>query len=332
MIFSPFFHAIFWAGILAFIFYPFHKTILKLTRKRNTLSSVVSTLIVLIIMLPITSVFVSAIAVEGARIYDIASENFTVDKIREVVHYLKNIEPFNSILNLVSQHDELQQNLSAYILGVAKSIGNYVTNILAHATKNMLGIVIQIMLTIFLLFFFFLDGEVMLDAIKEVLPMEKKHKNAIFTKVSETLSAVIRGQFVTAFCQATLAGIMFWLLGLPIPLFFGFLTFISAMIPVTGAATVWFPFVVYLFSINAMSKAIALLLVGTFVISLIDNILRPYLIGSKTKLPILLLFLGILGGLKVYGLTGIFLGPVILALTFALIKIYQEEYMSVKNK
>lgn len=298
---------------------------------RNTLASVLSTLMVLVVVFPIAGFLIYSIAVEGVKIYDIAHENFTVDKIREIVHDLRGIEPFSSIVDTISQHDELQSNLSNYILGAAKSIGNYATALLTNITKNTLVIIIQVVLAIFLLFFFFLDGEMMLNAIKEVLPMEKKHKNAITGKISETLSAVIRGQFVTAFIQATLAGLTFWALGLPIPLFFGFLTFLSAMIPVTGAGTVWFPFVIYLFSTKAYNKAFILLAIGALIISLLDNFLRPYLIGSKTKLPILLLFLGILGGIKVYGLTGIFLGPVILALTFALIKIYQEEYMSVKK-
>ena len=331
LIFLPFFQAIFWAGILSFIFYPLHKGILKLCGNRNTLASVLSTLLVLIVVFPIAGYLVYSITVEGVKIYDIARENFTVEKIREIIHDLRGVEPFSSIVDTISQHEELQANLSNYILGTAKSIGNYATSILAHATKNTFIIIIQVIIAIFLLFFFFLDGEMFLNAIKEVLPMEKKHKNAITGKISETLSAVIRGQFMTAFIQATLAGLTFWMLGLPIPLFFGFLTFLSAMIPVTGAGTVWFPFVIYLLSIKAYGKAFILLAIGGLVISLLDNILRPYLIGSKTKLPIILLFLGILGGLKVYGLTGIFLGPVILALSFALIKIYQEEYLSIKK-
>ena len=331
LIFSPFFKSVFWAGILAFVFYPLHKKLLKLTGNRSTVASVISTLLVLIVVLPIAGFIIYSIIVEGAKLYDLASETFTTANIKEFLNYLRNLEPISKILDTVFKYEELQSNLTAYLLGSAKFIGNYATGLLAEATKNVLIIFVHVLLVIFLIFFFFADGGKMVDYIKEVLPMERKHKNAVVDKISETLSAVIRGQFMTAFIQGGVAGFMFWILGLPIPLFFGFMTFLSAMIPVTGAATVWVPFVIYLLSIKAYTKAVILLIVGTFIISLIDNILKPYLIGSKTKLPIILLFFGILGGLHLYGFTGIFMGPVILALFFALVKIYQMEYMGMKN-
>ncbi len=331
LILSPFFQAVFWAGILAFIFYPLYKGILKLVRGNQTLGSVITTLIVLTVVIPIIGTLIYSAITEGVRLYDLASQTFTVENMKTTLAEIQKIEPINSILKHVIESDELQRNISEYILNLAKPIGKYASHLLTSATKNVLVIIIHLLLIIFLLFFLFVDGERWLNAIKEVLPMEKKHRNTLFEKISETLSAVIRGQLLTAIIQGTIAGLMFWILGLPIPVFFGFLTFLSAMIPVTGAATIWVPFVIYLFSIHETGKAVALLLVGTFIISLLDNILKPLLIGEKTKLPILLLFFGILGGLKLYGLTGIFMGPVILALAFALIKIYQIEYMGVKK-
>ena len=157
-------------------------------------------------------------------------------------------------------------------------------------------------------------------------PMSKKNKTVLARKINETFSSVIRGQFTTCIVQGALAGFAFWILGLPLPFFFGFLTFLTSMIPLTGAATVWIPFTAYLFLTHQTGKGIALAIIGTFGISLSDNLLKPVLIGEKTKLPIFLLFLGILGSMKLYGFAGIFLGPVVLSLFFALAKIYREEY------
>ena len=120
---------------------------------------------------------------------------------------------------------------------------------------------------------------------------------------------------------------MFAILGVPIPLFFTFLLFMTSLIPVLGAASVWFPIAVYLLIMHFYTKAIILFVVGFFVISLLDNIMKPAIIGERTKLPYFLLFFGIMGGMKFYGLMGIFLAPVVLSIFFALIEIYREKYV-----
>ena len=109
---------------------------------------------------------------------------------------------------------------------------------------------------------------------------------------------MIRGQLLTSFTQSVVAGTVFWILGLPLPVFFAILTFITALIPVVGASAVWIPLAVYLATHDAMSKAIMLTVFGLLVISLIDNVMKPAIIGEKTRLPYFLLFFGILGGLK----------------------------------
>ncbi len=112
-----------------------------------------------------------------------------------------------------------------------------------------------------------------------------------------------------------------------LPIFFAALTFLAALVPVFGTPLVWFPFVIYLICLQQYGKAAALFFLGAFGISLIDNFLKPVLIGKKTRLPYLLLFLGILGGLQVYGLVGIFLAPAVLSFFFSLIKIYREKFL-----
>ena len=143
----------------------------------------------------------------------------------------------------------------------------------------------------------------------------------------ETFSAVLRGQLVTGIAQAVLLGLVFWLLGLPLPVFFAALTFLTALIPIFGAAAVWLPFVIYLVIFKLYVKALALLFLGTFLISAVDNFLKPLLIGEKAKLPYFLLFLGILGGIQVYGIMGIFLAPAVLSLFFVLIRIYRQKFI-----
>ena len=132
--------------------------------------------------------------------------------------------------------------------------------------------------------------------------------------------------FFTSVAQGILCGVVFLVLGLPAPHFFGFVTFIATMIPVLGATLVWMPFVVYLFAAQQTTKAVILLLLGVFVISMVDNIIKPILIGERTKVPIFLLFFGVLGGMNAYGFTGVFLGPLCITIFFALVRIYKMRY------
>ena len=179
----------------------------------------------------------------------------------------------------------------------------------------------------FLTFIFFKHGEKIYNFIYEIAPFEKETKKALFKQINETFVAVIRGQLLTSVTQAAVAGILFTALGVPIPLFFTFLIFLTSLIPILGAASVWLPIVIYLALTHLYTKAIILFVVGCFGISLLDNIMKPAIIGEKTKLPYFLLFFGIMGGMKFYGLMGIFRAPVVLSIFFALIKIYREKYV-----
>jgi predicted PurR-regulated permease PerM len=175
-------------------------------------------------------------------------------------------------------------------------------------------------------FFFLKDGHTIYRFIYEITPLDEVHKKKIFHGIKETFQAVIQGQIFTAFVQAGLAGLIFTCLGLPLPILFASLTFLFSMVPITGAATVWLPFVIYLLITSHMTKAVILLILGFFGISMVDNFLKPILIGEKTKLPYMLLFLGILGGLRVYGLMGVFLVPTLLSLMMVLLQIYRERF------
>jgi len=318
----------FWAGILSFAFFPIHKGIRYLLKNNyDTLSALITTLIVLCIVLPIAFVVVSTVAVQGIKFYDWVSSTFTVEKVKEIVAQLKTFRWFNAIEVNILNSEQFQENLTSYVLNASKFIGNYATTFLASMTKNVLVIIINALLVVFFVFYFFLNGEKIFNFIKNFIPMEQENKESLFKKLSDTFSAVVRGQVLTALIQGSFASLIYWLLDLPVPLFFGFLTFLSSMIPVMGAATIWVPFAIYFFLTGQYTQGIILSVTGTFFISLLDNFLKPWLIGGKTKLPMLLLFLGILGGLRLYGLTGIFLGPVLLAVFFALMKIYEEQYL-----
>ena len=210
-------------------------------------------------------------------------------------------------------------------MNTSKAIGNFAAAQAGALTKNIFLVGLNLFLMVFLIFIFLKDGPKIYDFIYQIAPLEERNKKSIFNQMSGTLAAVIRGQLLTSVTQALSAGLIFWVLGLPLPILFASATFLTSMIPVLGASSVWVPLVIYLVTLQQYHRAAVLFVFGVLVISLIDNLMKPALIGEKTKLPYFLLFFGILGGIKLYGLMGIFLAPVVLSLFFALVKIYQEK-------
>lgn len=326
LIFSPFLTAVSWAAILAFAFYPLYQKIQKWLRTNSTLAALMVTLVViLIVVIPAATTLISLMK-EAVELYYRLSSYIASGNLERLIEQIRQTAKSEWAEKLWVLGSPLQKDMTEMVLEASKGIGNFAAVQLAAFTKNLFIWVLNLFLIMFLLFFFFRDGRSIYEFVHRMIPMARKNKELLASKINETFSAVIRGQFVTSIIQGLLTGFTFWFLGLPLPFFFGFLTFLTSMIPITGAATVWVPFDLYLFLSHQTSKATLLLMIGVFVISLSDNILKPLLIGEKTRLPIFLLFLGILGGMKLYGITGLFLGPVALSLFFVLAKIYREEY------
>lgn len=325
-IFSPFLHAIFWAAILAFAFYPLYRGILDSARRNRTLAALLTTLIILLILTPPAVMILISLTEEAIELYQRISASISREGLERFFSDIKAAATTEWAQQLWTRLEPFRQNMVSTLIAMTQKMGNLTAMQIAAVTKNVVLLVFNFFMVIFLLFFFLRDGAQIYQFMYDLVPMEQKNKKVLSEKMNETFSAVIRGQLLTAIVQGTLAGLTFWILQLPVPLLAGFLTFLTSMIPVTGAATVWAPIAFWLFLTHQTTKAIILSVVGVFIISLTDNLLKPILIGEKTKLPVFLLFLGMLGGLKIYGLTGIFLGPVVLSLFFVLVKIYHEEY------
>lgn len=325
LIFLPFAKTIFWAAILTFTFYPLYVSIRK-TIKQESVASGVTTLLIFLIVIPPLVYIVTNLTMQAIDFYQMASDYVRQGRLEQLID---NIRKWPAIQHLKSQSSDVwslaKDQGSAWLLSSSKSLGNFAALQLAAMTKNIFFIIINLFLMAFLVFIFLKDGERIYHFIYDSAPLDEFHKKPIFKQITETFSAVIRGQILTAFAQGLVAGLALWFLGIPLPVLFAAAIFFSAMIPIMGAATIWLPLSFFLYITNHHMKAVILFFIGAFGISLLDNIMKPAIIGEKTKLPYFLLFFGILGGLKVYGLMGIFLAPVVLSLFFALIRIYQDK-------
>jgi len=186
--------------------------------------------------------------------------------------------------------------------------------------------VVQMVLVVFTLFYMFRDGDRIRRALYEILPVERMQMHDIAIRTRDVIAATIYGVLVISAIQGTLGTIIFSILGLPSPLLWGVVMFFLSMIPMAGAFLVWVPAAIYLALTGSYVKAIVLVAWGILVIGSIDNFLSPRLVGRRARLHELLIFFAVLGGLEVFGVLGVVLGPVIVAITLALIEMVRHAH------
>lgn len=326
IVFKPFLEFLFWAGLLAFVFYPVHRALARFLKLPNSVAALATSFLILLLCVPFLALVIRGAVEQAADIYNAAARFIQEGRWVALIERLRAFEPVQLFEQRVLVSQTIKDQFTTAVLEGSGAVRDVVVAQAAALAKGILTTAAGMVLVILVAFFFLRDGERAYRFFYESLPMEDRDKELIFPTINQTLTAVVRGQLLTAFLQGLAATLVFTLLGLPIPFFLGFLTFFGSLIPVLGTSVVWGPIALYLFFTDEVRAAVILALAGFFGISLIDNLLKPVLIGERTKLPPLLLFLAMLGALRAYGLVGVFLGPVLLALLFVMITIFKEKY------
>ncbi len=326
-VFSGFFGPIIWAAILAMLFFPLYRMVLRWCGGRETVAALTLTIVVTAgIMLPTISLS-SVITREGASLYQQLSDYVSSGRLNATVERLRASRPGR----LVARIEGYEIDWSAAARSGVDAASALVVTQVTSVAKNVAVFLLDFTIMVFTLFFLFRDGERMYRTLRDLIPMDPKHKDAIFAVLYQTLSAVTQGMVATALAQGVLTWIALWALGLPYTAFLGVVAGFLSLVPFVGAAGVWVPATIYLAATGDFVRAVILLVYGSVVISMVDNVLRPLLIGGQTRLPTLFLFFGILGGVQVYGVLGLFLGPVLLAIVVAFIRIYQEQFATAET-
>ncbi|MDP9129387.1 MAG: AI-2E family transporter, partial [Candidatus Binatota bacterium] len=207
------------------------------------------------------------------------------------------------------------QASSAFMVGQVKGVA-----------QNVLLFMVNFVVALFTLFFLLRDGADFLQRLQRLLPMDQEHQERLLKNVVDAVVAVVHGSIVVATVQGLLAGLAYWATGVPFSLLWGVVTGFFALLPVGGSALVSIPAAIYLFLQGENVRGIILLVWCLGFVGMVDNILKPLLIGNRLGLPVLLLFFGILGGLSLFGAVGIIIGPALFALLRALLDLYSQEY------
>jgi predicted PurR-regulated permease PerM len=323
---EPFLRSFVWATILVMVFHPLHARLRHWTGWGDNARALLATLLVLAcILLPGAFVALN-LGKEVPRAYAFLASTPWDALSRKLVASLQGLMagslPQGLGMDPAQAAELLQKNVAAALQSSSAFILEKVTGVF----KNLLGFLLQALFTSVALFFFFRDGSRLSLRLVELIPMEPVHRDKVVRTLSVTVTAVVRAIFINALAQGVMAGTGFALAGVPLPILLGLLVFVASFIPFLGAGAVWVPAVIWLFFQDQVLAGFGLLAWG-LVISTVDNIIKPWLIGAEAKLPVFWLFFSTLGGLKVYGFLGIFLGPILLSLGMAFLSIYREVYL-----
>jgi predicted PurR-regulated permease PerM len=213
-----------------------------------------------------------------------------------------------------------QEFIAERLKGVSGAIASRTLGFVGGAV----GFVVEVFFVIFTMYYLFRDGERLRAAAYDMTPLSDAKAREIFDRTGEVIGASVYGVLVIAVVQGVLGGLAFWVLGLPSPLLWGVVMIFLSMIPMLGSFIVWVPAAIYLGLTGHWGKAVVLAVWGALVIGSVDNFLRPKLVGERTRLHELLVFFSVLGGLQVFGVLGIVLGPVIVAITIALLDVLRQ--------
>lgn len=314
---QPYLDVLAWATVLVVLFYPVHRRFVAHLNRPNLCALLSLTLVILTIVLP--TILIGKAAVEEMRTVSIGLPT-TLSESLDPTHPMTGpavawIEQYVDLGPLRQTHS-LSEGLQAWGGDIAGRSMIIVGGVVGGAVKAVL--------IAFTMFFFFRDGEDIRRRLYEWFPLDTWRAHSVFIRTRDVINASVYGTLVLAAIQGALGGLAFWVLGLPGALLWAVVMTLLSIIPVLGAFVIWTPAAAYLALSGEWGKAIALAVWGILVIGAADNLLRPVLVGNRTRMHELLVFFGVLGGLQAFGFIGLVMGPVVIAVTIALVDIVRE--------
>lgn len=312
----PFYGAIFWGSVLSVIFAPMQQTFLRITGYRSpSLAAFISVLcITLIVILPLLYI-VASLTNEAVMLYgrinsgELNLGHYYAQIVRALptsIHDWVDSIGFGDLLSIREKLSAGALQASQYMAKQAVSIG-----------QNTFQFVVGLALMMYLMFFLLRDGNELAKKIKDIIPLEETHRHDLFQKFATVVRATVKGNVVIAVIQGILGGLIFTFLGIQGALFWGVIMAFLSLLPAVGASLIWGPVAIYFLVTGNYFDGIVLVIFGVLVIGLIDNLLRPILVGKDTKLPDYVVLISTLGGLAAFGLNGFVIGPLFAALFIA---------------
>lgn len=325
----PFLPALFTGTIIAYLSYPLYMRVLKLISNRNIAAFLVAVFIVLLLTVPFI-ILLGLISKEAYATYTSLSQHNLGTNFLKIACKDENYLSCKAIKSLIEYLPE--NNLDYYLQITIEKITGFILENVSKFLASIPSFLLNFFVMMFVVYYLLKDGNSIAKRIKNILPLKKSHKQHVFDRFHHITYSVFYGNISIAILQGIIGAIGFLVLGVPAPILWGFVMMLFALIPYFGTAIVWLPaalnliFLGYLQSDSSSTvRGVILIIYGIFVISSIDNFLKPKLIGMKANVHPILVLLGVLGGLSLFGFIGLLLGPVMLALLMTFVDIYEEE-------
>ncbi|GLH22497.1 MULTISPECIES: AI-2E family transporter [Pseudomonas] len=308
----PFYGAVFWAVILGILFAPVQRRLQqKFGWQRNVTSLCTLSLCLVIAILPVIIVSILLVQ-EGATVYK-NIESGELDIAAYLAQFKHSLPPyFQHLLDRfgMGELDSLREKIVKAAMQGSQALATQAFSF----GQGTFEFVVSFFIMLYLLFFFLRDGPELARKMRTAVPLEENHKRRLQLKFNRVVRATVKGNVVVAVTQGALGGLIFWFLDIPSALLWAVLMAFLSLLPAVGAGIVWAPVAVYFLLSGMIWQGVVLGLFGVFVIGLVDNVLRPILVGKDTKMPDYLILVSTLGGLAVFGLNGFVIGPLIAAL------------------
>lgn len=329
-VYKPFLTALILAAILATAFRPLYKRIAKAFKKREGLAAFATCILISVLIIVPLTIFILLLAKQATDTY-----LFVKEKVLEGgLDWLIAWEPgaiIYDMLNWVSQQldgiinlDEI--DIKGSIIGLARDVAQFLAAQSGSILKGFGWFIISFFIMIFAMYYMFKNGKQIMNYLATIIPLPAKHEHELFKKFKEISMATLYGIFLTSIVQGLLGGIGFAIAGIPNAIFWGTAIAIFSLVPVVGTSIVWGPAGIILLASGHIWQGVFILLYGVSIVGTVDNFLRAYLIGEKTKTNQLLMFLAVWGGIFMFNLVGVIFGPLILTLFFTFLYIYEVEY------
>jgi predicted PurR-regulated permease PerM len=320
-----FMQPIFWAVALGIVFYPAHQLLEKQLPGRPNATAGISVVGVLfVVVLPVIGIGIAVTAEAAALFQRIQAGNYGLSEI--FTNLAERLPQLESALQRIGVEPE---RITEQLTSIAGTVSSFLANRALEFGQDTLRTAVFFFLMLYLLYFFLKDGRSILDGAVHALPMGDDRERALLARFEEVSRATIKGSLVIGIVQGAIGGITFAVLGIGAPVLWGVVMALLSVVPAVGPVFVWAPAVLILLLSGRIAAGIILFIVGAVVISLVDNLLRPILVGRDTRMPDYLILLSTLGGLTAFGLAGVVIGPIIAAFFLTVWEMAIEEFADI---
>jgi len=318
-IISPFVVPIAWAIVFSVVFYPVYAFIARYIKVKSIASSVTVILLLIGIIAPVT--YILFLLIDELQKFGDYTNNGGMDFVRDMFLKIKTSPHLERLRSFIGEGnmpdaDEVMDNIRKIGLFLAENLSVRVTNIISAA--------INFLFMIFTIFFLFKDGPGFLAKVEDFLPFSEEQKTRLATQMKDMIVSTVYGGVAVSIIQGCLGGVAFYVIGVNSPVLWGIAMSVMSFVPLIGTLSIWGPASIYLIIQGDYMHGVGLILFGTFVISMVDNILKPLIIGSRTRMPTIIIFFSVLGGIKAFGIIGLIMGPLIMAVFISVFEIFRH--------